>query len=131
MKNLKRTALVGAMVMGGWLALPQVAAAHHGWAEFDAGSTVTLTGKVVDFHFTNPHCAVEFQVKDEKGKVTVWQGEFASPNELARRGWTAATLQPGDEVTIRGNPAKDGGPAMHVSGIRLANGKELMVPGGR
>jgi hypothetical protein len=69
---------------------------------------------------------VDFDVKDEKGQVRNWQGEFASPPELGRKGWTAATLQPEDQLTIAGHPAKNGAPAIHVTGIR-AHGKELKL----
>ena len=130
MHRLKRIAVACAVVIAGLTAVPRRAEAHHGWAEFEYSSTVKLEGTVVDFHFTNPHCVVEFRVKDEKGKVTQWQGEFASPIELSRKGWTAATLQVGDQLTISGHPAKNGGPAMHVSGIRLGTGKDLIVPEG-
>ena len=105
-----------------------VAEAHHGWAEFDSAARVTMEGTVVDFHFTNPHCVVEFKVRDEKGQTHQWQGEFASPIELSRKGWTAATLQPGTKLTVGGHPAKSGAPAIHVTSIRLADGKVLPVP---
>jgi hypothetical protein len=102
--------------------------AHHGWAEFDAKAQVTMEGTVVDFHFTNPHCVVEFKIQDEKGQAQRWQGEFASPVELSRKGWTPATLQPGMKLTIAGHPAKSGAPAIHVTSIKLADGKVLPVP---
>jgi hypothetical protein len=104
------------------------AEAHHGWAEFNSGAQVTLEGTVVDFHYTNPHCVVEFKVLDDKGQARQWQGEFASPVELSRKGWTAATLQPGMKLTIGGHPAKSGAPAVHVTSIKLADGKTLPVP---
>jgi hypothetical protein len=112
------------------LAFAFSAQAHHGWAEFDSNSEVTLQGIVTDFHFTNPHCVVDFDVKDEKGQVRHWEGEFASPPELSRKGWTAASLQSGDKLTIAGHPAKNGVPAIHVTSIRLANGKELKLYNG-
>jgi len=36
----------------------------------------------------------------------------------------------GDKMTIAGHPAKDGAAAIHVTGIRLANGKELKLYSG-
>jgi hypothetical protein len=128
--RISRMSLAFALLIAGLMAAPRMANAHHGWAEFDYESTVKMEGTVVDFHFTNPHCVVELRVQDDKGKVTQWQGEFASPGELARKGWTAATLQVGDKIAMTGHPAKNRGPAMHVSGIRLANGKDLIVPAG-
>ena len=82
-------------VLAAFLLLPHAAEAHHGWLEFDPNHEVTFDGTVTDFHFTNPHCVVEFAVKDEKGQVHKWQGEFSNPAQLSRKGWTAASLQAG------------------------------------
>ena len=123
-KKMKKGLLACVFVFSGVVAVPHAAEAHHGWAEFDSTSEVTFQGTVTDFHFTNPHCVVDFDVKDEKGPVRKWQGEFYSPLELGRKGWTAATLQPGDKLTIAGHPAKNGALAIHITSIR-ANGNEF------
>jgi hypothetical protein len=44
---------------------------------------------------------------------------------LARAGWKKDTVKPGDEITLIGNPAKDGKPLMHLDKIVFANGQEL------
>ena len=115
----------------GFLLMSHPAEAHHGWLDFDSNHEVTFEGTVTDFHFTNPHCVVEFSVKDEKGQVLKWQGEFASPGELGRKSWTAASLQPGDKIVISGHPAKDKTLAMHVTKIRMPDGLEVKLEGGR
>jgi len=123
---MKKSGLACAVLVSVICIVPRAAEAHHGWAEFDMNSEVTLQGTVTDFHFTNPHCVVDFDVKDEKGQVRKWQGEFYSPLELGHRGWTAATLQPGDKVAIAGHPAKNGALAMHVTSIQ-ANGNTFKL----
>jgi hypothetical protein len=128
---MKSALLTLLAVSATWLLMPHTAEAHHGWAEFDLNHVVTHEGTVTDFHYTNPHCVVEFDVKDAKGQVQTWQGEFSNPGNLARKGWTAATLQPGDKITISGNPAKNDGLAMHVTWIRLPNGQESTIEGGK
>ena len=129
MSNIKIRLFACAFAVASMIAVPRVAQAHHGWAEFDENSSVTFDGVVADFHFTNPHCVVDFRVTDDKGQVHKWQGEFASPPELAHKGWTAATLQVGDKITISGHPAKGGIPAIHVTALK-ANGKELKLYNG-
>jgi hypothetical protein len=114
-------------VLAGFFSMLRTAEAHHGWAEFDENSEVSMQGTVIEFHFTNPHCVVEYRVMDAKGSARKWQGEFASPPELARKGWTAASLQPGEKFTITGHPAKDHGPELHVTGIRMADGRQLRI----
>lgn len=123
---MRKKLLTCMIALSAAVAVPRAAEGHHGWVEFDSNSSVTLQGTVTDFHFTNPHCVVDFDVKDDKGQVRKWQGEFASPPELGRNGWTAATLQPGDKLTITGHTAKNGALAIHVSGIRQ-NGKDLKL----
>ena len=105
------------------LVLPVSVQAHHGWQEFDEKTEITVTGTVTDFHYVNPHCVVEFDVKDDKGNIQKWQGEFSNPGVLARRGWNAAYLEAGDKLTITGHPAKkDGVLALHVTRILSATG---------
>ena len=109
------------------LLMPGTAGAHHGYANFDTSAEVTLKGTVTDFHFTNPHCVIEIDVKDEKGEVENWKAELTSANHLAPKGWTESSVQAGDELAITGYRAKNGALSLWVNKIRLANGKELKV----
>jgi len=109
-----------------------LANAHHGWIEFDATREITLTGTATDFHFANPHCVIEFDATtDGKGAPQKWQAEFSSPGPMAKKGWTASSVEPGDAVTISGHPARNGVHAVHATRIRLANGKEFKIEDGR
>ena len=105
------------------LAATFLALAHHGLAAFDQSTTITVKGTVTEFHFVNPHCVVEFEVKDEKGQVQKWQAEMTSPLHL--KGWTATTLEPGNVVTVTGYKAKGGTPYMWVTKLNSSNGVEL------
>lgn len=109
------------------LLIPGTAGAHHGYANFDTSAEVTLKGTVTDFHFTNPHCVIEIDVKDDKGEVRNWKAELTSANHLAPKGWTEASVQPGEELSITGYRAKNGAPSLWVNKIRMADGKELKV----
>jgi Family of unknown function (DUF6152) len=108
---------------------PEAALSHHGWAAFSSESQITLTGTLTDFHFVNPHSVVEFKVKDAQGKLQPWEGEMTSPSHLAPRGWTAASLQVGDKITVTGYPAKNGSHAIRVTKIVLSDGKQLKLGG--
>ncbi len=112
------------------IAIPGSAGAHHGYAQFDTKTVVTFQGTVTDFHFVNPHSVVEFDVKDDKGQVRSWKGELTSPSHLGPRGWTATTLEAGDQITIAGYRAKNGAPSLWVTRIVLANGRELKLDSG-
>jgi hypothetical protein len=125
MVNLKQR-LAFLMVSAGFIWAPSPAAAHHGLAEFDQAS-VTLKGTVTEFHFTNPHCVVEFEVKSGNSKVETWQAEMTSPAHL--KGWTPTSLAAGDEVTITGYRAKSGAHYMWITSLKSSNGVELKTNG--
>ena len=99
--------------------------AHHGASEYDMTKVVSLQGTVTDFQFVNPHTLVDFNVKDDAGKATEWQGELPSPNLLVRRGWSKNVLKAGDQVTLIGNPAKNGEKGMQIKRLVLSDGREL------
>ncbi len=100
--------------------------AHHGFVSwFDMSRSVTVKGTVTSFDWTNPHSYIYFDVKDEKGATQKWSAELGAVAMLARAGWRKDTLKPGDEITLIGNPAKDGKPLMHLDKIVFANGQEL------
>ena len=126
MKNMWLTFLVIAASLF-WT--PRLASGHHGWAAFESKTTVTFKGTVTDFHFVNPHSVVDFEVTDEHGQVQKWQGELTSAARLASKGWTATTLEDGNEVTITGYCAQSGVRTLRISKI-IANGTELKIEAG-
>ncbi|HEY5623584.1 MAG TPA: DUF6152 family protein [Gammaproteobacteria bacterium] len=103
------------------------ASAHHGYAAY-SNEVVTVTGVMTEFRFVNPHVQLYFDVKNEDGVPETWSGTITAPNKLARGGWTKNTLQPGDEVQIRGEVARNGGHSIRVREIiLLATGERLSL----
>ena len=101
------------------------AAAHHSFAMFDQKKIMTLDGKVHEFQWTNPHAFIELDVTDGGGKTTRWSLELNSPNNLKRQGWTRDAPNPGDQVTVRMNPLRDGKPGGLFLDLKFPNGKVL------
>ena len=90
--------------------------AHHSFAAtYDDKQTNTLTGKVVQFSFRNPHSFVQIEVDDGKEKVR-WAVEWAGAAQLANSGVQNDTLKYGDMVVITGNPGRN--PADHRMRMR-------------
>ena len=87
------------------------ATAHHSSAMFDGEKVIEVTGVVREFQFTNPHSWLLVDVTNADGSVTTWGFEAEGPSTLMRAGIRMSTLPPGTEITIRGNPMKDGRPA--------------------
>ena len=103
-------------------------AAHHSFAaEYDANKPITLKGAVTKIEWTNPHARFYVDVKDDKGAVTNWNLELASPNVLTRNGWTRKSLNVGDVVTVEGSLAKDGSKMANARLVTLAGGKKVFA----
>ena len=104
------------------------AIAHHSFAsEYDADKVVRLKGKVTKFEWTNPHARFYVDVIDEKGNVTNWNLELASPNVLKRNGWSSRVLNVGDVVTVEGSAAKDGSKMANAKLVTLPDGKKIFA----
>jgi hypothetical protein len=101
------------------------ARAHHSTAEFDMTTLNAVKGTVTQFEWSNPHAYIHIESKDDKGNVVEWTAELASLGMLARINWKRDTVKPGDEITIYGNPAKNGKTLMRLDKITFANGQEL------
>jgi hypothetical protein len=85
--------------------------AHHSAAMFDHDALVELEGVVREFQYTNPHSWLLIDVTNEDGTVTTWGFEAEGPSTLMRAGIRKSDLAPGTEISIRGNPMRDGRPA--------------------
>lgn len=107
--------------------------AHHGAGAYDVTKTVSVTGQIKEFDFINPHVLIYANVEGKDGKMVTWSGELTSPNRLARGNhgvkWNKTILQPGDTVTLTGNPARNGAPSLRLQKVvKSVNGSnEVLV----
>lgn len=99
--------------------------AHHGNASYDFAKTITLKGTVTQWLWSNPHCLLRFDAKDDKGEVQHWVTEASSPVDLLRIGWSSAAFKPGDEITIDVMPSKNGVPVGRIRQVTLSDGTIL------
>ena len=122
---MKSPTLFTALLSSALLAAPVVA--HHSISsEFDSNKQVTLSGIVTNVDWMNPHTYVFVDVRDPAiGKVRTWACELASPNELARRGFSRESLKVGMTVRVIGSRAKDGSFKIHTDMLSANNGVSL------
>ena len=107
------------------LAAVAPAFAHHSAAGIDRSKTLTLAGTVKQFGWQNPHSWMEVDVPGENGATTTWKVEMTSPSFLIRAGWKSTTVKPGDKVTVKVYPLKDGDPGGLFQSVTLADGSTL------
>lgn len=101
-----KLAIAAACVLG--LAGAAPAYAHHSFpATYHVDQMTTISGEVVQFLYRNPHSFVHVMAPDKSGKMQRWAVEWGGGAALARDNVNAASLKPGDKVTISGNPARD------------------------
>jgi len=104
-------------------AVSPLAMAHHSAAMFDHTKTVTIHGTVKEFQFTNPHSWLMVMVPGPDGKAVEWGFEAEGPSSLLHVGILPKSFQPGDKVTVTGNPMRDGRPAGALISAVMADGR--------
>ena len=101
--------------------------AHHSFAMFDPGRTITITGTVQEFQWTNPHVLIWVAVNDAVNpQAIVWSIEATSPGNLRRQGWNKDSLKPGDRVEVIGNPLRNGNPGAGFVSLKILDTGEIL-----
>lgn len=118
---MKRKFAVALMFGLGVLA-PAALFAHHGSAIYDETKAVKVKGVVTDWLWANPHCLLEFDVKDDKGTSVHWTAEVSNPPDMIARGWSRRMFKVGDEIDVAMIAAKNGEPIGRIARISV-NGK--------
>jgi len=100
--------------------------AHHGEANYDTTTVVSVKGTVTDFQFINPHVQIFLDVKNDKGEIEKWAGEARSPSMLGRiGGWDKNTIKVGDVITASGHRTKNGTNFLRLIKVVLPDGREM------
>jgi len=111
------------------LVMSGTVSAHHSFAMFDQDKLITLKGSVAEWYWINPHGHIILKVDAAPGvdpkSVGEWDIECASTNIMRLQGWSSTTLKPGDQITISGNPLKDGSKGASLFYVTFSDGKRL------
>ena len=111
--------------MAGALLISALAEAHHSPAMlYDLTKQIEVHGVVTGYTLGNPHLRIYLDV-DSDGAVEQWMAEGGSRTVLIRKGWDGTEVAPGDSVTVRGHPTRDGSKVVHLEYLVRADGTEL------
>jgi hypothetical protein len=100
--------LPAAFLLLGLVALPTYG--HHSFpGMYDVSQQSVLAGVATRFLFRNPHTFIFLEVTNDDGVAEEWHLEMAPLWALVRSGMTKDSIQPGDELLVTCNPARDGG----------------------
>ena len=81
--------------------------AHHSSAMYDDKQSITVSGAISKFEWSNPHVYIYLKQMTAGGEALEWEIEASPPSILGRLGWTRDTLHVGDTITVTGRPARD------------------------
>jgi hypothetical protein len=119
-----------ALIAGAAFLMTSPVLAHHSFSMFDHDKTVTISGTVKEFEYTNPHAWLHVMAADEKtGKPTEWSFEMGGVGQVAQQGWKPDTVRPGDKISVEMHPLKDGSHGGQYLGATLADGRSFKNPG--
>jgi Family of unknown function (DUF6152) len=105
--------------------------AHHSLAGvYDMKDEKEVTGTLTKIQFVNPHGSMTITVKNADGSTTDWTFTTGSATTLAERGIGKGTLKPGETITAKFIPARNGNPLGFLKTVTTADGKVYTVSAG-
>jgi hypothetical protein len=90
---------------------------HHGWGDYDASKTLTLTGTIVESKYENPHATLKLKTADK-----TWFAWLAPVSRMEARGMNGDMVKVGATVTLIGYPSTSKKDELRVERI-IVNGK--------
>ena len=124
MGRVRFTGIIAALI---GLMAASVAAHHSFSAEYDSNKPITLTGKVIEMRWSNPHAWIYINVTGKDGKAVKWAWETGGANALYRRGWRKEDLVAGTELVIDGYQARNGSTTANATSITFKDGRRLFA----
>jgi hypothetical protein len=104
------------------LAFSSGALAHHSSApHFDRDSEIVVEGVVTELKFVNPHAYLYFDVEQD-GELINWRCELSAATQLRRFGWSADMFSAGQQITVKGAPARREDNVCFLNSLTLDDG---------
>jgi hypothetical protein len=110
------------------LLLAASVSAHHSFSSvFDASKRVTLTGTVTRVDWRNPHIALFFAARGDRGQAEPWVIEAGPPNFFQSRSIPKSEFEKavGQLITLEVVRARDGSRLGSLLKITFPNGRSV------
>ncbi len=108
------------------VALTAPVRAHHSVpVNFDQSKEITITGKLTEAKWINPHSRFRLDVTQDDGKTVEWLVEMGAVNTMRRAGFEIDKFVVGDTLTIIGWPGRDRERTMLLRTAVLKDGTRL------
>lgn len=101
--------------------------AHHSNSAYDKSKQLIVSGTVKDFKWANPHVWLYVLVPNGQNGTDLWSLEGGSVSVLARNGWRASAIKPGDHVRVMVQPNRDGSNGGGFVSVTMDDGKVLTI----
>jgi hypothetical protein len=101
--------------------------AHHGSADYYVDREVTVEGAIKEWRWSSPHTWVFLSVTRPDGRTELWNGEGPPLQWAEARGWSSATLKPGEAVRLVMYPSRREAHGGLIKRIARARGDDLIV----
>ena len=89
---------------------------------------LTVSGTVTKWQFINPHAGLWLAITNDNGEPQEWSVEFQGTLDLYRHySFNKDTFRPGDEITLIGHPARNGGSTLSARIVIFSDGREVNV----
>jgi hypothetical protein len=124
MNRIKKAVALAALLVFG----AQHGAAHHSFAVFDHSQTLTITGTVTKYQWTNPHGLIDVDYAAADGTVKQYTIELTSINMLTRAGWNSRSVKAGEKVKAIVAPLLSGEPGGLLLEVTFSDGRKLESP---
>ena len=120
---------LGCVVLCGLMASGSMQAHHSLAGVYDMRKEAEVSGSLVSIKFTNPHGSLTLAVKNADGTTTEWVMTTGSATTLAERGIGKSTnaLKPGDTITVKYIPARNGNPLGFLKTVTLPDGRVIQI----
>ena len=127
LKSLSRANNVAALsLLAALVALAAPVLAHHSVpVNFDQSKEITITGKLTEAKWINPHSRFRMDVTQDDGKTVEWLVEMGAVNTMRRAGFDIDKFVVGDTLTIIGWPGRDRERTMLLRTAVLKDGTRL------